>query len=239
MKKLFLGIVALSLLWCNILIANEIINIPVNFHIVDFSKHKYFGFKELKKYLKDKNFQVITTKEHIKKDLETVNKIWDKAKIKWYLNEIDFIKPGIANLLDDMIWLNENCNKGYGSCFKNIEKSKRQHLAYRRALRIDKNAKSSGINVYYLPKMFSNSKCGIASTNPKSSRRSGNYVVIGHKCSKHDRGKTLAHELGHVLGLRHIKDKNNIMYLNITSGFELNDDQVGGSRNNTKELKFN
>ena len=54
--------------------------------------------------------------------------------------------------------------------------------------------------------------------------------MIGHECHNHIRGKTLAHEIGHIFGLKHVKEKDNLMYPYISGGNKITPGQSVNSR---------
>ena len=258
MRKL-LGIVVLGLLWSSNIYADtipdyknklpneEIIQIPVKVYIVDFSKW-YSGRKKLTKYFKDNDFKMITTEEHIKKDFETANKIWHQVGIKWNVVNVELLKPSLATLLEDIKWMNENCNIP-GTCFK-VHNKKSEYLKSntKKSLEIynkliSKDKKKRGARVYYLPRMLSKNACGIAYTRRNNFKARNNFIVtprriiIGHKCENHNRGKTLAHELGHIVSLKHVNDRGNVMYRSITSGSKLEGHQGIDARREYKYFK--
>lgn len=214
------------------------INIPLFFYIVDFSHIREMNFrKKLYKFLEDNEIRTITTKEDIKKDLKAINIIWKQAGINFFIreNDITFIVPRLENLLENVIWLNENCNTS-GACFNRPSKksdylkskNKKQHDIYKETVQQKKNYKSGGLNIYYLPKMLGKNACGIASVPIERTWRNtfGGYVIMGDKCNNHNRAKTLAHEIGHLLNLKHINDKNNLMYKSIIGKDKLNETQI-------------
>ena len=113
-------------------------------------------------------------------------------------------------------WISENFDPLAEEDIKKVLKDKSlEKIVVRRVEIISKLIQSekyqnySAINVYYLPKLFSSS-CGFTTFCRTNSCRKNNeaFVVIGHY--NHEEGwsclhmgELTAHELGHMLGLRH------------------------------------
>ena len=199
MKKL-LGILVLGLLWCNVGFAQELIKIPVHVHIVQIDEGDY---------------KTITTPEDVREDFKNANWIWAQANIFWDVIAIDQTEANTTGFSSETKWISENYkaiedprkaskDKSY------IKTSVRRHEIISKLIQSEKYQNYSAINVYYLPKLFSQ-VC--ASTHhvckTKSCRKNNEaFVVIGHY--NHEEGwsclhmgELTAHELGHMLGLRH------------------------------------
>ena len=200
MKKL-LGILVLGLLWCNVGFAQELIRIPVHVHIVQISEGDY---------------KTITTPEDVREDFKDVNWIWAQANIFWDVVAIDQTESNTTGFSSETKWISENFDPLAEEDIKKVLKDKSlEKIVVRRVEIISKLIQSekyqnySAINVYYLPKLFSSS-CGFTTFCRTNSCRKNNeaFVVIGHY--NHEKGWSClhgggltAHELGHMLGLRH------------------------------------
>lgn len=195
---------------------NKKIIIPLYVHIVDISKF---------------DFKTITSIEDIKNDIIEVNKIWKQINIEWLLQDVNYTKPNLIDFEKDRAFLQKNCNFR-GACDKDFysEKYKKtkefdkspqgvQNKIYHnltRAKSINSTLKKNGLNVFYLPKMVAQNICGISYIykNENKRRLNGGYAIVGDKC-RHNRSRTLAHELGHLLGLSHSKKSENLMYIGL------------------------
>ena len=198
MKKLSLY-VFLALMFCNAGITQELIKIPVHVHIVQIDEGDY---------------KTITTPEDVREDFKNANWIWAQANIFWDVVAIDQTEANTTGFSSETKWISENYkaiedprkaskDKSY------IKTSVRRHEIISKLIQSEKYQNYSAINVYYLPKLFSQ-LC--ASTHhvckTKSCRKNNEaYAVLAHyqqegwSCLENRR--TLAHELGHMLGLRH------------------------------------
>ena len=92
MKK-FLAILVLSLLWCNVGFAQELIRIPVHVHIVQINEGDY---------------KTITTPEDVREDFKNANWIWAQANIFWDVIAIDQTEANTAGFSSDTKWFSEN-----------------------------------------------------------------------------------------------------------------------------------
>ena len=200
MKKLSLY-VFLALMFCNAGITQELIKIPVHVHIVQ---------------IEEGDYKTITTPEDVREDFENANWIWAQANIFWDVIAIDQTEANTTRFSSETKWISENYKaiEDYRKALK--DKSHRETFLRRleiisKLIQSEKYQNYSAINVYYLPKLFSQ-LC--ASTHhvckTKSCRKNNeDFVVIGHY--KHEKGwsclepagELTAHELGHMLGLHH------------------------------------
>ena len=223
MIKKFLGIIFLVLLWCNVGFTQELIKIPIIVHIVEIDRGE---------------FNTITSKETVEEDVYVANEIWSQANIFWSLKQVNFIKPNLKGFEKNYKW----SKKRKGS------KGERLRKIYLKFLNKDLNQSMEGINIYYLPKMLTIA-CGVAIYKIKNNnliyKNAQILLVIGNACLGDEdlSGKTLAHELGHILNLKHNKNINNLMYFDMRGGVEIveektiNMKQVSVSLNNAKKIK--
>ena len=199
MKKLSLY-VFLALMFCNAGITQELIKIPVHVHIVQ---------------IEEGDYKTITTPEDVREDFKNANWIWAQANIFWDVIAIDQTEANTTGFSSETKWISENFDPLSEEDIKKVLKDKSlEKIVVRRVEIISKLIQSekyqnySAINLYYLPKLFTQS-CGFTQfCRTKSCKKNYvSFVVIAHyhqdgwKCS--DGSGTVAHELGHMLGLRH------------------------------------
>ena len=197
MKKLSLY-VFLALMFCSAGIAQELIKIPVHVHIVQIDEGDY---------------KTITTPEDVREDFKNANWIWAQANIFWDVIAIDQTEANTTGFSSETKWISENYkaiedprkaskDKSY------IKTSVRRHEIISKLIQSEKYQNYSAINVYYLPKLFTQS-CGFTQfCRTKSCKKNyESFVVIAHYHQEGwsclHAGGVMAHELGHMLGLRH------------------------------------
>ena len=188
----------LALMFCNAGITQELIKIPVHVHIVQ---------------IEEGDYKTITTPEDVREDFKNVNWIWAQANIFWDVVAIDQTEANTTGFSSETKWISENYKaiEDYRKALK--DKSHRETFLRRleiisKLIQSEKYQNYSAINLYYLPKLFTQA-CGLTQfCRTKSCKKNYvSFVVIAHyhqdgwKCS--DGSKTVAHELGHMLGLRH------------------------------------
>ena len=199
MKKLSLY-AFLILMFCNAGIAQELIKIPVHVHIVQ---------------IEEGDYKTITTPEDVREDFKNANWIWAQANIFWDVIAIDQTEANTTGFSSETKWISENFDaiEDRRKALKDKSHTKtslRRLEIISKLIQSEKYQNYSAINVYYLPKLFS-STCGFTTFCRTNSCRKNNeaFVVIGHY--KHEKGwsclepagELTAHELGHMLGLRH------------------------------------
>jgi len=222
MKKLFT--ILFSILYFIIFLsfskslAAEAILIPIHVHILESD---------------EEGFKTKTTLDSVKKDLDRANTIWSESNIIWNIKEISFIKYKPINHLIRVKKIKNDCLSTH-ACTGKASKSKRDKLRkfYNETVRYSETNKKNTFNVYYIPSSIVN-VCGITFM-PKSVKK--NYVIIGQKknptpgfrCST---SRTLAHELGHLLSLKHVGGTENLMSTGGVNGKELNNTQKNKAYN--------
>ena len=149
MKKL-LGILVLGLLWCNVGFAQELIKIPVHVHIVQ---------------IEEGDYKTITTPEDVREDFKNVNWIWAQANIFWDVVAIDQTEANTTGFSSETKWISENYKaiEDYRKALK--DKSHRETFLRRleiisKLIQSEKYQNYSAINLYYLPKLFTQA-CGL------------------------------------------------------------------------------
>jgi hypothetical protein len=216
----------------------DLLTILLDVHIIDISED---------------NYKTMTTENHVRKDLEIANQIWNKFGINWYINKISFIKPNLSTFVIDRGYLKKFCNSN-GACVSyhkkklSTKKDEREYLSspvyrhkqtYNKFLKTKKMSKTNNINVYYLPEMISNNACGIAMLPTIKKKKAlwdklvlsdtEGYIIMAHNrmssCNS-TRGHTLAHEFGHLFNLRHETNNSNLMSGSGILGSELNSNQL-------------
>ena len=175
--------------------SNASIIIPVNVNIIN-RKNNFFFMLDYW----DKSLSFEKASQNIIEDFSYANSLWKDAGIYFDIinfNEIYIGDKKMKKLAKDINWINLYHNRL-------IEKdSKKAKIFFKKLINFSETKNNKALNLYYYrrgqfqPKGLS---CGFAYLN--------NYKRTTN-CP--DQGYTLAHELGHVLGLHHVKDPNFLM----------------------------
>ena len=202
MKKL-LGILILSLLWCNVGFASDT-TLKVGLYILDINEKKYKNKLEIK---------------DIEKDLKIANELWKKASINFKPIVIKKIKATDTNYHNNVKFLanvKKNAKEKYDTQSSYTHKDfnyyiKRDNILIEfLGLRDIKKFPRDVIHAIYLPKLVTEAGwAGLGFTDKELwelyDQGSGtdyyrqNFVFIGVKDVKDCRAKFLAHEIGHII----------------------------------------
>ena len=218
---------------------NNMIILPINSYII----------KNMNLTVKGKQINSWITKNNAKEIMNNVNNLFfNKYNIHWDLKEIiEFNVPNTANLKfieeltrDTTLYPNDKREKAYCSLIK-------------------KNMYSKKYNNIYFSTFNGNTRQGKANINKNKHIKDSDlkthihFTLIGTHTNKHNNGNkpkrreiykinepslsfTVAHELAHVLGLKHLNSKiKNIMNAD-TSSFEVNQEQISIMKKKAKEF---
>jgi len=218
---------------------NNMIILPINSYII----------KNMNLTVKGKKINSWITKNNAKEIMNNVNNLFfNKYNIHWDLKEIiEFNVPNTANLKfieelsrDTTLYPNDKREKVYCSLIK-------------------KNMYSKKYNNIYFSTFNGNTRQGKANINKNKHIKDSDlkthihFTLIGTHTNKHNNGNkpkrreiykidepslsfTVAHELAHVLGLKHLNSKiKNIMNA-VTSSFEVNQEQISIMKKKAKEF---
>ena len=218
---------------------NNMIILPINSYII----------KNMNLSVKGKQINSWITKNNAKEIMNNVNNLFfNKYNIHWDLKEIiEFNVPNTANLKfieeltrDTTLYPNDKREKAYCSLIK-------------------KNMYSKKYNNIYFSTFNGNTRQGKANINKNKHIKDSDlkthihFTLIGTHTNKHNNGNkpkrreiykidepslsfTVAHELAHVLGLKHLNSKiKNIMNAD-TSSFEVNQEQISIMKKKAKEF---
>ena len=165
------------------------------------------------------------------KDIDKTNEVWFEANIFWDIKEVNFINNSSKKIPNIIKKIQNECFK-YNTCVgdnASQAKSKKLQKFYNEIIKYSETNKKNGFNIYYLPSTLIET-CGIAYVKE-------GYTVISQKKNpapgmRCNPPYILAHELGHLLSLKHTHDKSNIMAIGIMPGIKLNKTQIN------KALKY-
>jgi len=167
------------------------------------------------------NFKSKIREDEVRKDFKIANSIWNNKGLEFKIVEITKVKGNSKRLEKDLKWIKNKYIKSLRIDSKEQKiKSKNQQRYNKILLKLishEKNRNKKAINVFYIPYMPSELTCGVAysySLNKLSNheinqlrRQNRGFVIIGEKSECKSRGRTVAHELGHMFSLGHKHDQ--------------------------------
>ena len=186
---------------------NADLTIPVQVYLVEVNKP---------------NFKSKITEDKVRKDFKIANGIWNKKGFEFKIVEITKIKGNSKTIEKDLKWIKNKYMKSLRIDRKEqTVKSKNQQRYNKilfRLINYEKNRNKNAINVFYIPYIPNELACGVAyspSLNKSNNyeidtlrRQNHGFIVIGEKSECKNRGRTVAHELGHMFSLLHKHDQN-------------------------------
>ncbi len=190
------------------------ITIPLNIHIIK---------------VKVKDFETITTKEFVEKEIDKINDIWKQANISFQIKKIYNSKANTTGFKKKWSWIKKNMPYTYDESRKHeiavqnndkVAKDKDTEvlLTNLNLIDYDKNYKTGAINIFYMPKMPYDVTCGVSYNLSKFEKKfKHDFIIMSHSCKGDQYGfipetaNVLAHELGHALGLKHTDVNGDLM----------------------------
>ena len=187
-------------------IINANINIPVQIYLVQVNKP---------------NFKSKITEDEVIKDFKFANSIWNKKGLDFRILEIAKVNGNAKKIEKDLKWIKNKYIKSLKIDQKEQKVKSKNQKKYNeilfRLIGAKKNRNKNAINVFYIPYMPSKLSCGVAYSyslnKPNNSqinqlrRQNLGFIVIGEKSDCKNRGRTVAHELGHMFSLGHKHDQ--------------------------------
>ncbi len=167
------------------------------------------------------NFQSKITEDEVRKDFKIANNIWNKKGFEFKIIEIVKVKGNAKRIEKDLKWIKNKYIKSLRIDRKEQKVKAKNQQRYNkilfRLISHEKNRNKNAINVFYIPYMPSELSCGVAysySLNKSSNheinqlrRQNRGFIIIGEKSECKSRGRTVAHELGHMFSLGHKHDQ--------------------------------
>ena len=190
------------------------ITIPLNIHIVK---------------VKVKDFETITTKEFVEKEIDKINDIWKQANISFQIKKIYNSKANTTGFKKKWSWIKKNMpytydeNRKHQIAVQNNDKVAKDKdnevmLTNLNLIDYDKNYKRGAINIFYIPDMPYDVTCGISYNLSKFEKKfKHDFIIMANSCDgdqygfKPETSNVLAHELGHALGLKHTDINGDLM----------------------------
>ena len=132
--------------------------IPININIIQ---------------VKEKNFKTLTTEEHVRKEVQKINDIWKQANISFEIKKISKNKSNTLKFQEKWKWIKknmpytreENRKHEIASKIKGSEASNKDTevlIAELNLINYEKNYRSGAINIFYLPQLLYNIRCGVS-----------------------------------------------------------------------------
>ena len=163
------------------------------------------------------NFKSKITEDEVRKDFIIANSIWNKKGFEFKIVEIIKVKGNSKSIEKDLKWIKNKYIKSLRIDHKEQKVKAKNQQRYNkilfRLISHEKNRNKNAINVFYIPYLPSELACGVAysySLNKSNNsqihelrRKNLGFIIIGEKSECKNRGRTVAHELGHMFSLRH------------------------------------
>ena len=167
------------------------------------------------------NFKSKITADEVRNDFKYANSIWNKKGFKFEIVEIVKVDGNSKKIEKDLKWIKNKYIKSLKINYKEQKVKSKNQKKYNeilfRLIGAKKNRNKDAINVFYIPYMPSKLACGVAysySLNKSNNsqinqlrRQNLGFIIIGEKSKCKSRGRTVAHELGHMFSLRHKHDQ--------------------------------
>ena len=168
------------------------------------------------------NFKSKIKKEEVIKDFEIANDIWEKKGFTFKIVDIVKVKGKSKKVDKDLKWVKDKYIKSLKIDRKKQKiKSSLDKKYFKILFRLidnNKNRNKNAVNIYYIPYIPNKLSCGLQfgyslskSNHPKIyelRRQNRDFVIIPENCNfSKSRGRTLAHELGHMFSLGHKHDQ--------------------------------
>tara|TARA_B100001057_G_C22838617_1_gene946153 strand:+ start:360 stop:1853 length:1494 start_codon:yes stop_codon:yes gene_type:complete len=182
------------------------LNIPVQVYLVQVNKP---------------NYKSKISADEVRNDFKYANNIWNKKGLTFDIVEIKKVNSSSKKIEKDLKWIKKKYIKSLKIDLKKqtvkAKNQQRYDKILQRLIGVKKNRNKNAINVFYVPYIPSELACGVAYSyslnkpNPQISqlrRQNLGFIIIGEKSGCLSRGRTVAHELGHMFSLGHKHDQS-------------------------------
>ena len=185
------------------------------------------------------NFKTNITSDDVRNDFKFANNLWNTKGVQFEVIDIAKVEGNSKSIEKDLKWVNKKFMKSLKIDAKNQTTKSSNMQRYSkilfRLIGSTKNRNKNAINLFYIPYLPNKMQCGVAYSyaNVKSShsevnalrRQNFGFAIIGEKSGCKNRGKTVAHELGHMFSLQH-KEKPGIDLMMWGGGTDIQSWQV-------------
>jgi len=182
------------------------INIPVQVFLVKYNQP---------------NFKSKITSNEVKEDFKKANDIWNRRGLNFEIINISNVKGSSKKISKDLKWVESKYVKSLQIDLKKQTMKSKNDKKYdqivQKIIGAKKNRNKNAINVFYIPHIPSGLACGVAYTYALNKkyfaqldqlrRQNLGFIIIGEKSACISRGRTVAHELGHMFSLGHKHDQ--------------------------------